>query len=298
MNKKIVSGIVAAVFVGVLAVGGALFSSSIAATGNGTANRGIAALLLEQKFGPLVHHLSGGKLKLVSTFAGPDGLTGIIAEPVHGGQKTIVWGVKGPQGEYLIPGPVMSGAGQNLTVLAAQSHGLMPKPMPAEEVAAKALEAPGFILGKKGPVVAVFMDPNCIFCHKFYEEIMPDVLSGKIRLKVIPVAFLKPSSMPKDVTVLDGVDPAVVWANNEAMFNDKTEEGGTKPSPILLPKVRQEILENTRLLVRTGEMSTPTIVACMQGAKVPEIIHGIAPHGVSKLVSGAVDLLPGGGCRG
>lgn len=294
MNKKIVSGVVAAVFSVVVAGGGSLLASSIAATGKVVTSTG--------EFGHMVHHLSGGKMQMVSTFAGPDGLTGIIAEPVHGGQKTIVWGVKGPQGEYLIPGPVMSGAGQNLTMLAAQSHGLMPKPMPADEVAAKALQAPGFILGRKGPVVAVFMDPNCIFCHKFYEEIMPDVKSGKIRLKVIPVAFLKHSSMPKAITIMSAVDPAAAWATDESLFNEKTEEGGAKPwasswGPIP-HKALQEITANTRLLVRTGEMSTPTIVACVKGAKAPEIIHGIAPHGVSRLVSGAVDLLPGGSCRG
>ncbi|AUW33961.1 thioredoxin fold domain-containing protein [Acidithiobacillus caldus] len=236
---------------------------------------------------PLVKKLSDGRAAVLSTFAGPDGMTGIVVGPVHGvGPKTIAWGIDGKSGPMLIPGPVLDAQGQNLSMQAAEQHGLMPKPMAAGDLAKAMLSAPGFTVGTKGPLFTLFLDPNCIFCHDFWTKAYPLAEAGKIRFKVVPVGFLKPSSLPKAVTILQGKNPVAAWAQNEASFDVHTEEGGAKPAKTLDPKVLAEVKANTELLAKTGEVATPTIVACLNGDKVPQVFHGMAPGMLAELAKG------------
>jgi len=246
------------------------------------------------KYASLVKKLSHGSLRLVSTFAGPDGLTGLVAQPVSGqGQKTLAWGLAG---QLLIPGPVLNAQGQNLSLQAAQAHGLLPKPMAGTKLAQAMLSAPGFTVGTKGPLFAVFLDPNCIFCHKFWGKAYPFAEAGKIRFKVVPVGFLKPTSLSKAATILMQNDPAAAWAANEAKFDAATEEGGTVPAKTLDPKIVQEIQSNTQLLAKTGEVATPTIAACVNAEeKAPQVFHGMAPGMLADLAKGR-SITSDGGC--
>jgi thiol:disulfide interchange protein DsbG len=232
----------------------------------------------------LVNRLSRGHLRLLNTFPGPDGLTGIVAEPAQGaGRKTLAWGL---DGKLLIPGPVLDSAGQNLTRAAMQSHGLLPKPMPADQLAKAMLRASGFVWGHKGPLVAAFLDPNCIFCHKFWVEAQPLVNAGKLRVKVVPVGFLKPTSLPKAATILMQKDPENAWAANEAGFHVRSEEGATQVSAHLNPKVVRQVEQNTELLARSGEVATPTVVACLPGKPRPEVFHGLTGGLLNRLAQG------------
>jgi thiol:disulfide interchange protein DsbG len=243
-----------------------------------------AATASSANYAALVNRLSRGHLRLLNTFPGPDGLTGIVAEPAQGaGRKTLAWGL---DGKLLIPGPVLNSAGQNLTQAAMQSHGLVPKPMPANLLAKGMLQAPGFLWGHKGPLVTAFLDPNCIFCHEFWEEAQPLVDAGKLRVKVVPVGFLKPTSLPKAATILMQKDPENAWAANEAGFHVRIEEGATKVSAHLNPKVVRQVEQSTELLARSGEVATPTVVACLSGKARPEVFHGLSGGLLNRLAKG------------
>ena len=249
-------------------------------------------------YGPMITKLTHNRLSVTRTFPGPDGLLGIVAEGHGGKPKTIAWGLDGKAGPLLVLGPVINAEGQNLTQQAMVKEHLMPKPVPASQLAADALKAPGFVLGHAGPLAAVFMDPDCIFCHKFYESVLPDLKAGTLRLKVIPVAFLKRSSLPKAVTILSSKDPAKAWAVNEARFDANTEEGGIAPATNLRVPVAAQIEGNTRLLERTGMVATPTVIACLKGTGHPVVWHGMAPNVKADIPGQMVDLLPSGGCAG
>ena len=269
-RKKALIGISALSLVGIAAGIWSLDSSSQAvASAVSMPAGGYAA----GNYASLVSKLSHGNLHLLHTFPGPDGLTGIVAAPADGkGPKTIAWGING---KLLIPGPVLDLQGKNLTLQAAQQQGLLPKPMGAEKLAADMMRAPGFVVGDKGPMFTVFLDPNCIFCHKFWQSAYPLAQAGKLRFKVVPVGFLKPTSLSKAATILQSRDPAQAWEQNEVKFDAATEEGGTVPGKDLAPDIMQKIQANTELLGKSGEVATPTIVACMDHQKVPQVFHGI-----------------------
>ncbi|MDX5935559.1 thioredoxin fold domain-containing protein [Acidithiobacillus thiooxidans] len=246
-------------------------------------------------YGPLIQKLSHQRLHLVKTLpTGIHGLTALLAE-TSTGQKNLAFGL---DGKYLIPGPVIAANGKMLNTEMAEKLGLVPKPLPVAQVLNQAVAAPGFVLGHGGPMVAAFMDPNCIFCHKFYEAVLPELKAGKLRIKVVPVAFLKPSSLPKAVAILSAKDPAKAWAFDEAHFNVHTEEGGITPAKNLKVPATARIEANTHLLARTGEIATPTVMVCRKDGK-PVLWHGVAPDHLKRIQDGAIgDLLPTGSCRG
>lgn len=246
-------------------------------------------------YSAIVSHLSHQKMHLVKTVpTGVSGLSGLIAEN-SAGKKQLAFGL---DGKYLIPGPIIGADGKMLNAKIATEYGLIPKALPVSAVALKAISAPGFILGKSGPLMAVFMDPNCIYCHKFYEDVQSDIQAGKFRLKVVPVGFLKPSSFPKAVAIMSAKDPATAWAQDESHFNAADEEGGATPAKNLHTPVASEIQANTELLGATGEMATPTLVYCTKSGKAV-LDHGFNQGLLGSLGSGDVgDLLPTGACKG
>ncbi len=191
-------------------------------------------------YGPMIQTITHDKLHLVSTFTGPySGLTGLIVA-TQSGQKLIAWGLGD---RFIVPGPIISEDGTNWTEKEAALHSLLPKPIPVPaDLSQKMMAAPGFVLGKSGPMITAFLDPNCIFCHKFWDQVEPLAVAGKIRVKVVPVGFLKPSSMPKAITILMSKNPVAAWAANEKGFDVATEEGATVPAKVLSKKVEAEIL--------------------------------------------------------
>lgn len=240
----------------------------------------------------LVGAISHEKMRLVKVFPGPESnIVGVIAKG-PAGQKALAWMV---DGKYMAIGALIGADGKNLSVVNAEKEGLMAKPLSANVVASRALLAPGFTVGHAGPLMVVFMDPNCSYCHKFWDAAQADILAGKLRLKVIPVGFLKPTSLAKATTILQSADPATAWAHNEKRFQKNIEEGGEKPALHLDPKATADVRANTELLGSTGEMATPTLVYCQHGDKPPLVLHGIAPDFLNGL--GQVGTLtPNGKC--
>lgn len=242
----------------------------------------------------LVQSISHGKMHLDKVFPGPElNIVGVIAKAPTG-QKMLAWMI---DGKYMAIGALISADGKNLSVVNAEKAGLMQKPLSGKAVATQALQATGFMVGHAGPLMVVFMDPNCIYCHKFWDEAQGAIRAGKLRLKVIPVGFLKPTSLAKATTILQSVDPALAWARNERLFRKSIEEGGEKPATHLDPKSMAYVRANTALLGATGEMATPTLVYCRNGNETPQVLHGIAPDFLNGL-GHAGSLQPSGKCLG
>lgn len=250
---------------------------------------------LHADYAHMVQNLTHGQLHLVKIIpTGVPDLLGLVAEN-KAGQKNLTFGL---DGKYLIPGPILEADGSMLNARIAREAGLVPKPLPIGKLVNSAMAAKGFVLGHGGPMVVAFLDPNCIFCHQFYEHVLPELKAGKLRIKVIPVGFLKPSSLPKAVAILSAKDPAKAWAFDEAHFDVKTEKGGIAPAKNLHVPATAVIEKNTQLLARTGEVATPTVIACHKNGH-PFMAHGVNAALMKKIQQGDVgELLPTGVCKG
>ena len=237
----------------------------------------------------LVDRITHGQVIVDRTFAGPaENLTGIIghvaASPAH---KVLFWEV---DGRYLLDGSLFDAAGTNLSRQAAVAQGVIPKPMPAAEVAALAAKAAGFTVGHAGPRIVAFEDPNCSACHLFMRAVAGDIQAGKLRVRVIPVGMVKPDSARRAAAILAAKHPAEAWRANEKDFDMQREEGGYAIGPTIPESALAQVESNTALLGRTGKMATPAILLCDGGKARFE--YGYAPG----MLRGIGSVNAAGGC--
>ncbi|WP_291524193.1 thiol:disulfide interchange protein DsbG [Acidithiobacillus sp.] len=244
---------------------------------------GAAASLLES--------VTHGQAKAEKVFPGPGGLTGI--EATLQGHPTVAFATA--DGKYLVAGPVLNTQGEDEAHAAMMKLGLIPKPTSAATMAGKAAHAASFVLGTSGPEITAFVDPNCIFCHKFYEEAKALIEAGKLRVRYVVVAFLKPSSAPKAAAILGATDPAAAMAENEKGFDTVTEEGGIAPAQNPAAATLSAVENNTRLLGESGEMATPTLIYCNQKGE-PTLVHGLDKESFKDFVA-HIGNLQNGACR-
>ena len=253
----------------------------------------------------LVNTITKGTVTVINTFQGPDGMVaieGISNKILPNGQrrKLFAWMTPGGGAVIPVPAPLLSDTGVNYTEQALIAMGLQKKPEAPSAVAmAVAHGARTFLIGKNGPIIDVFFDPNCIFCHKLYERALPLIQAGKLQMRVTMVGFLKPSSADKAAAILLTKDPAKALAYNEAHFVKSTEEGGIKPITKQQPATTAAVGSNTGILIKTGQEATPAIVFCDKAGDF-KMIHGIPGNEgkfLNHLATSAKSILPDGTCQ-
>ena len=128
--------------------------------------------------------------------------------------------------------------------------------------------AHGFLWGKaKSTPIDAFVDPNCTFCHQWFENVKTAVAAGKITFRIVPVAALKKSSVPRAIEILSAKNPLALWLHDENHFNSTTESGGL---PTDLPKTqasRKAVAVNTAILyaIDNHHPFTPTFANTQNG---------------------------------
>lgn len=239
----------------------------------------------------LLNEVTHGQASAEKVFPGPGGLTGI--EVSMEGHPTIAYATG--DGQYLVAGPVLNRQGQDAAHADMIKLGLIPKPATAATLAEKAAHADSFVLGSKGPEITAFVDPNCIYCHKFYEQAQPLIAAGKLRVRYVVVAFLKPSSAGKAAAILGASDPAAAMAANEKGFDEATEEGGIAPAQHPDQATLAAVENNTKLLSDSGEVATPTLIYC-NAQHQAVLAHGLDSSSLADFVQ-HIGSLENGDCQ-
>ncbi|MES1953859.1 thiol:disulfide interchange protein DsbG [Salinisphaera hydrothermalis] len=181
------------------------------------------------------------------------GVTGYVLQ--KGGQHQIVYGEKG----YLFMGQLVSPSGENLSAQYTDKY--VPKPDVAKVVAE--LKKTGHLVQQgpsDAPVIYVFADPNCIYCHRFYQQAEPLVKAGKLQLQWAMVGFLKESSMGRAAAILSAKDPGKALVENENGFDEDTEDGGIKPVDSPSDKLKDIINVHYKQMSAAGGTGTPTLL--------------------------------------
>lgn len=108
-----------------------------------------------------------------------------------------------------------------------------------------------------GKGLYVFMDPNCPYCHQFFETVMGKIAAGKaIHLFVIPTPVLGKDSLEKVVKIYGAGDPSATW---ESYMKDKTLLDAPTDKSVL-ESVQQAIQANMQSFQRWKLSSVPLIV--------------------------------------
>lgn len=188
---------------------------------------------------------------IIKRFDAPGGLQGFAARV---GDRPMALYLT-PDGEHVIVGALLSAEGENLT--APKLNALVSQPN-ARKIWPRLEKTQWIADGKDNArrVFYVFTDPNCGYCHKFYKKTRAWVEAGKVQLRHIPVAILRPSSIGKAAALLTADDPEQAMRSHEANY----KSGGIKPMANVPDKLRQQIKANKQLMARSGIRGTPGIV--------------------------------------
>ena len=198
----------------------------------------------------LVQEASRGQAGIKRTFAGPDGLTGLVLSP----SGSVAW----TNGRYVFLGAVFDAKGQNLSLLAQRAISPARFLFPTRASAS-------FLVGTAGPVLTMVADPNCAFCHQDWVRVLgPRIAAGTLRVRVVPVAIVDPTTARvRAAAILSASDPGQAWAQDERHFHEATEQGGLSVQGITVPPVALTAVEtNTAAFFASsnGTAATPTFV--------------------------------------
>jgi thiol:disulfide interchange protein DsbG len=195
-----------------------------------------------------------GQLKVLRRFAtAVPGLTGYVIR--HDGRDGIVYGAHGA----LFIGQLISSSGNDLGARYAKRY--LPKPKIAPVV--KQLEKTGHLIVEgptKAPVLYVFADPNCIYCHRLYQQTRALVAAGKLQLRWALVGFLKPSSSGRAAAILDANNPEQALQADEARFDISQEEGSVAPQAHPPAATRALLKAHLAAMRQAGGNGTPTLL--------------------------------------
>lgn len=96
--------------------------------------------------------------------------------------------------------------------------------------------------GRQGPLIYVFMDPNCPYCHVLYNRLQPFIRKGQVVVRFIPVGMLTPSSAGKAAAILESPDPQKALAKNEKGFHgDRGAIAPVTPTPATEKMLRHNL---------------------------------------------------------
>jgi thiol:disulfide interchange protein DsbG len=230
----------------------------------------------------LVQGASDGQLRAVRVFQGPHDLYGVVVE--RGDKEdsiSVMWVT--PDRTAIMAGTLRDFSGTDLNETALIALGLRLRPKASLRLASQMKSQPIMTKGA-GPILTAFVDPNCIYCHALYQEIMPYVLQGDIRVRFIMVGLIRPDSSDRAVAILSAADPSAALAEDQAKFDSVNEEGGYPiGGSIPLAAAAAAVKSNNSLMARTGIDGTPAFLYCSKATKDVKLMIGI-PETVSLLV--------------
>ncbi|KAF1004639.1 MAG: Thiol:disulfide interchange protein DsbG [Luteibacter sp.] len=112
--------------------------------------------------------------------------------------------------------------------------------------------------GKKDAprVVYVFTDPNCPYCHAFWDAARPWVDGGKVRIRYLVVGVIREDSPNKAAAILTDKNPTEALIRNEKAFS----KGGIAALKTIPADAQKTLDDNQMMMVSLGIQGTPGIV--------------------------------------
>ncbi len=105
-------------------------------------------------------------------------------------------------------------------------------------------------------IVYMFTDPNCPFCHKFWEQSRPWVDSGAVQLRHILVGMLTETSEGKAAAILASNNPSVALMEHEKKLN----QSGIEPLEDIPSDIAEQLKENADVMNDLMITGTPGIL--------------------------------------
>lgn len=189
-------------------------------------------------------------LTISHEFDAEAGMKGYVMDA--SGQQMILYLT--PDKRHLLHGNLIDENGMSLTSRHTERYAPLPSFNDAWEALGKATWiGDGSEAAKR--IVYVFSDPNCPYCHQFWEAARPYV-GEHAQLRHILVGILRPSSLGKSARLLMSDNPEVALREHEENYDN----GGVTPLESVPADIQRALHENRQLMESIGSQATPTIL--------------------------------------
>lgn len=189
-------------------------------------------------------------IEIVDDFETPAGVRGYAG--IAGGQPMAIYVVN--EGQNAIVGIMIDGDGDPVNQDTLDE--LVAKPI--SERTWSQLENSTWVADgdEDAPrIIYEFSDPNCPYCHQFWEQSRPWVESGKVQIRHVLVGVISESSPYKAAAILAADDPEQAYLENENNF----EDNGIQPLDEIPSAIRDQLVANQQLMHQLGIRGTPGI---------------------------------------
>lgn len=222
----------------------------------------------------VIEKAAKNQVVIVKQFPSVGNLQGFVVSPKSkSGQKTVIYADK--NGQYMIAGAIINKDGVNIT---QRDYKKYITDAMAPKVITSAKATSWFAQGNpNAPHQAyVIVEPNCIACHMLHQELLPLIKSGKLYVRWIMVAFLKPDSQAKAAAIFQAKNPSDALNEDQKNFNAKTEEGSITPAKDISAASKTKIKANFAFMQKYGFIATPVIIYKNKAGKA-QITRGFMP---------------------
>lgn len=229
----------------------------------------------------MLNKLTRGQVDIIQAFPSIGNLQGFVVQAKGDkGSPSIVY-VDG-KGQYAIVGTLLTPDGANQSEMDNQKYiNASVAKSALTDITNTAWIQDGSPNAKHSTYVIA--DPNCIYCHKFYELTRPAVKSGDLSIRWIWVGFLKDSSAGIAKAIMAAPDPLAAMAKNENQFNSDTETGGLAPLGNANADVNAKFNKNMAFLNKYQFPGTPVLIfQDTQGN--PMSLYGVSPDDLNKTI--------------
>ncbi|QJW80075.1 thiol:disulfide interchange protein DsbG [Burkholderia glumae] len=108
-------------------------------------------------------------------------------------------------------------------------------------------------------IVYAFFDPNCVYCHLLWRQLLPYQKIG-LAVKWIPVGIIKPDSRGKAGALIEAKNQSAAFYAMESKFSTKDESGAIAPKNNLSKETEIKISSNEKLFYDLGFKGTPALI--------------------------------------
>lgn len=198
----------------------------------------------------VVKNLEKHGVEIVGEFQAPGGLQAYAGMA----QQTPLAIYLTPDGEHVIIGTMMDEEGADVTQPGLTKATLGPWTAATWDALSKShWVADGS--DDAAHIIYMFTDPNCPFCHKFWEQARPWVDEGKVQIRHILVGMLTHSSPGKAAAILQSDNPSQALHEHEEAGPDE----GIAPLADIPEDVSTRLDENAELMKQMQIQGTPGI---------------------------------------
>jgi len=192
-------------------------------------------------------------LDIIDTFSAPDGLTGYAA--TANGRPLTIYLTKDKQ--HAIIGTLLDAEGNNLSVEPVQK--LITEPQ-NKEVWAALQDSSNWVADGNDDadrIIYMFDDPECPYCHLFWQKARPWVEAGKVQIRHVMVGIITQESPAEAAAIMAAKDPAKALDEHQKNYRGEGRNGVDASK--VTEKAKGQIDMNELMMRKFGISGTPAL---------------------------------------